>query len=395
MNKSTVVSKTMNKNTEGPKSATVLNMINSPGIVSTKNIIIVVLVLLLILSFLGVNLLAMVGNILQFTVNLIRPLFDGILGWFFYYIGAAVNVSADVAGDVARTGIDIAEGTVHSVGNILQNRDNVGTSLPTQSVLYKTLFETTPVEEQETTYTVYSNNVQPIASDMGESIVNSMDRAESSVTKYVDESLDIAERLAADISEPVSINLGLSSMSSSPAERDLDKVIASEFKPNVSSVSPSASWCLVGQFGGKRSCMSLEENELCESGQTYSSQSDCMQLQIANANQVISQRAVVPNKTVVVKKTIVEKPAPVVYTQNWGVPVPIPPPAALSPPLGQVPMPIPPQNPYIPKTYGSYVSTPLQSTLQNPYYASNKYRTTPGTPNASYIGPMPGMYLQT
>ena len=377
----------MNKSTVSSKNMKLPNILNGSAIFTTKNMIIAILVVLLIFSFLGINILGLFGLMLQFIVNLIRPIFDGILGWVFYYIGAAVNVSADVVGDVARTGINIAEGTAHSVGNILQNEDNVGEPLPTQTAFYKRLFETTPIEEQETSYTVYRDDIQPIASDMGERISSAM---------------DIAEQMTKDISGPVSVNLatvspsfGTVDNSDMSTENDLDKVIASEFRPTVPSVIPTPSvlptpsWCLVGQFGGKRSCMSLEENEICESGQTYTTESDCLQLQLANSNRVVSKKAE-PKKKVIVKKTVIKNPEPVVYKQNWGVPPPRPPPAALSPIMGQ----IPPQNPYISKTYGSYVSTPLHSTLPNPYYASNKYRMTPGTPNVTYTGPRPGLYLQ-
>ena len=63
---------------------------------SAKNIVIAVLVLLLFLSFLGVNLLFVVGEVLQVFVNMIRPLFDYILGTVFYFIGGIINVGADV-----------------------------------------------------------------------------------------------------------------------------------------------------------------------------------------------------------------------------------------------------------------------------------------------------------
>ena len=88
---------------------------NGNQLFSTKNLIILVLVLLLILSFLGINLLVYVGRFLELLVNIVRPLVDGLIGFVFYYIGLAINVSADVTADVARTGIDIAEGTAHSV----------------------------------------------------------------------------------------------------------------------------------------------------------------------------------------------------------------------------------------------------------------------------------------
>ena len=58
---------------------------------SAKNIVIAVLVVLLLLSFLGVNILIIVGEVLKVIVNMIRPLFDYILGTVFYFIGGIKN----------------------------------------------------------------------------------------------------------------------------------------------------------------------------------------------------------------------------------------------------------------------------------------------------------------
>merc|ERR1711998_580247 len=66
---------------------------------NSSNIIVVALVLFLILALLGFNLLNFTGNILEQFFSLIRRM-------------------------VLET-IDIAEGTIQSVGNLLQNKDNI------------------------------------------------------------------------------------------------------------------------------------------------------------------------------------------------------------------------------------------------------------------------------
>jgi len=87
---------------------------------STKNGIIILLCILLLLSFLGINLLNITGNIVQTISNIFGPLVAQILSIFGYTTGTLLNIGADVAGDTAKTGIDIAEGSIHSVGNILR-----------------------------------------------------------------------------------------------------------------------------------------------------------------------------------------------------------------------------------------------------------------------------------
>jgi len=92
-----------------------------------KNYIIIILSVLLILSLLGVNLFYVMGNIVQVAgnivqviVNLFKPLFYQILAMLGYTTGTLLNKTADITSDVARGGIDIAEGTVQSVGNLLK-----------------------------------------------------------------------------------------------------------------------------------------------------------------------------------------------------------------------------------------------------------------------------------
>jgi hypothetical protein len=308
---------------------------------TSHNIIIAILVSLLVLSVLGINLLVFVGQLLQMIVNLIRPIFDGILGIIFYYIGASVNISADVASDVARTGINIAEGTAHSVGNLLQNEDNVDGPLPEQTDLYKKVFDVTPLDMVDPVPIT-----TPSSADIVESGVNV-----ATLMTYGETAIPV------DMASPdKSLN------------NDLDETIEKELKPDTPSMEASPSWCLVGQYGGKRSCMSLEGSEICESGQTYASQKECLQLHKANAADIVAT-------TAVAKKEI-----PVTtYTKNWGIAPPIPPPASMSPPMGT--------------GQKGYSHIPVVPQLPNPYYGSIKYRNIQGIPNVNYTGPNTGEYL--
>jgi hypothetical protein len=92
-----------------------------------KNIIIIILVILLAFSFIGINIIDSTSNIVDYIANLIRPLFVSFLSGFAYITGITLNTTTDVIGDTLKTGVDIAEGTLQSVGNILidaSNRDH-------------------------------------------------------------------------------------------------------------------------------------------------------------------------------------------------------------------------------------------------------------------------------
>ena len=92
--------------------------------------IIVILLVLLGLSFLGINILTIAGNIVESIISIVGPIITQILSIFGYTTGSVINKTADVVGDVAKTGVDIAEGSLQSVGNILKDasRRNVNQS---------------------------------------------------------------------------------------------------------------------------------------------------------------------------------------------------------------------------------------------------------------------------
>lgn len=91
-----------------------------PPVFSGSNLIIVILVLLLVLTFFGINLLSIFANLLQGVATYILPSLANVLAMFGYSTGELINTTADVAADASKLGIDIAEGTAQSVGNLLK-----------------------------------------------------------------------------------------------------------------------------------------------------------------------------------------------------------------------------------------------------------------------------------
>jgi hypothetical protein len=93
---------------------------------SGKNLIIIVLLVLLSLSFFGVNLLDYISNAIKTFIAIFTPIIKPILSLFGYTTGAVINTTADVASDTARAGIDVAEGAVQSVGTLLMSASKGG-----------------------------------------------------------------------------------------------------------------------------------------------------------------------------------------------------------------------------------------------------------------------------
>ena len=102
------------------------NPVSEDSLFSEKNILIFVLIGLLILSFIGFNMLAFSGNVLQSIADVFGPVFVKVTSMFGYSAGELVNTTSGVAADAAKLGVDIAEGTARSVGDLLINASKGG-----------------------------------------------------------------------------------------------------------------------------------------------------------------------------------------------------------------------------------------------------------------------------
>jgi len=86
----------------------------------TKNVLILILAVIIIFSLFGVNIVILIGNISQTLLELVMPVIRQIFGIVGVSGGVLINNTADVVSDTAKFGIDVAEGTVQSVGSLLQ-----------------------------------------------------------------------------------------------------------------------------------------------------------------------------------------------------------------------------------------------------------------------------------
>jgi hypothetical protein len=102
---------TINESVSGPT--------NIFGVLNIQNALIVILLVLLIFSLLGINLLSIFGGIFESGVSIVKPFVLQVLSIFGYTTGSLINTTADAVTDTTKAGLDIAEGTIQSVGNLL------------------------------------------------------------------------------------------------------------------------------------------------------------------------------------------------------------------------------------------------------------------------------------
>ena len=165
-----------------------------------KNILIGVLIFLLILSFLGINLLGVAGGFIESVNNTFGPFFRQILSLFGYTAGTVIDKTTDVVTDTAKLGIDLAGGAIDNVGDLLIKASTQDGNPP---------------------------------------------------------SLDIKlNQGATKIEEPTP----------DKTENPIQNTPASAKK----------SWCLVGEYQGRRGCIEVSDQDKCISGQVFPEQKMCL-----------------------------------------------------------------------------------------------------------------------
>jgi hypothetical protein len=157
------------------------NSMFGESLFSTKNTLIFILVVLLLFSLLGINILGLIGNFITNIVQTLKPLVLQILSMFGFITGTVMDKSADV---------------IHSGGDLILNASmpNLNNAIQSQGV--------------------FKNN-QPSPDSTTNPIQN-----------------------------PIS--------------------------------SGKANWCLVGEYQGKRGCISITDSDKCLSGQVFPNQQMCL-----------------------------------------------------------------------------------------------------------------------
>jgi hypothetical protein len=200
-----------------------------------------------------------------------------VLSIFGYTTGTIINGTADVVSNTAKIGIDIMDGTAHSVGNLLRNSSNVNGDLPIQMELNQNLAGIGPI------YVAPEIPVPPTPLPTLDVVLNT---------------------------SPVLENI--------PAENNTSNSIQGTIASSVASGNPS--WCLIGEMNGRRGCINVNDKSMCTSGQTYDNQADCLKLQ-SQTSQLYMQPS-----------ALVQHPMPVQRASNW---TQIPPPPHTIYPLPQ------------------------------------------------------------
>lgn len=95
-----------------------------------KNILILFLGVVVVFSLLGINILQIFVNVINSFIDILKPVIIQILSILGFTTGTVLKTTAGVATEATKLGVDIAGGTVQSVGSILQgiSQDGISTT---------------------------------------------------------------------------------------------------------------------------------------------------------------------------------------------------------------------------------------------------------------------------
>jgi hypothetical protein len=127
----------------------------------SRNMIIIVLLVLFIFLLLGINLLSVTGNVIESAGDIFGPVFKNLLSMIGYSTGELIITASDTAATGANLGVDIAKGTSHSIGDLLKNASKGGIDESQRVSLQQALNMPRCLKEKESTSNV-SKEPQPI-----------------------------------------------------------------------------------------------------------------------------------------------------------------------------------------------------------------------------------------
>ena len=191
-----------------------------------QNSAIIILVVLLFFSFLGINLLTVLGNALQVIGNSILPLIERLLNIVGFSLGSLLNFTGDFVEDVGSKTLDLANDGIHNVTGVLINDPNYKRDI-----------------SEGGTNNLLQGSAQP------------QDRLAPVQNPVLDQAIQQGPSLGSSTVAP--------SAAASPVQTSIPG-------------SNKAQWCLVGEYNERRGCVAIDQNTQCMSGQVFPTQNACM-----------------------------------------------------------------------------------------------------------------------
>jgi len=235
-----------------------------------KDMLIFVLFIALILSILGINIFAGLGNITQNIANILKPL----LATLGFATGTVINTTADLTSDTAKFGVDVAEGAVQDIGNLFISASDKN-SIPDFKHQYNK-YSASLMDKISKSISASPIAASPIASvPISASPVASVPISASPIAASPIASVPIP------VPVPISIPTPAKTMDetiNTPPPKYLNTISADSSTSNIQTtpVTKKSNWCLIGEYKDRRGCVEIDDADRCISGQIFPSQQACL-----------------------------------------------------------------------------------------------------------------------
>lgn len=247
------------------------NIQNNNNTSNFKDFIIFVLVIAFVLSILGINIFVYLGQFIKFVASLFVPLFSSV----GYATGTVINTTADLATDTTKFGVDVADGTIHDIGNLIISASDKNAI---------------PDFKQE--YNKYSASLldgvsKAIATNPAK-IQGSRPSPSPSPVMVAGQPAPSPSPVMVPVPVPVPVTVPSPSVNiqntiDTPPPKYMNNVSADQSNSIIQSQSKT-NWCLIGEYKDRRGCVEIEDADRCISGQIFPSQQQCMQPTFSNNN---------------------------------------------------------------------------------------------------------------
>jgi len=202
----------------------------------SKNTLIALLIIVLVLSFLGINLLYTTGNIMENITRIFGPIVSHILSIFGYSVGSFIDTSSDAVANVSIAGIDIAHDTAHDVGDLMKKMSEENVNLDIKQQI---------------------DSVNPKSTETDTDTKNKISELEAKVNN-----LQTKNHLDSFINY-------------SPFSSHKEPQADSSASP-IQTPDKNSKWCFIGEYETRRGCIDVRDETKCISGQIFPNQTTCM-----------------------------------------------------------------------------------------------------------------------
>ena len=185
-----------------------------------------IIAIILILLFLGINIFTYLGESLDYAKNTFSPLFGGLFKSFALTAGDLTKQTVKVSGEGVKGATDIATGTITSGIDVLEGQ----------------------VDRNSDTQTKQTSNV------------NNNSQSTNDIQNTPSQQTDLSQQL----------NTALAHAENSvPLPDDATST-------TQKSSSNKSGYCYIGEDRGFRSCIKVNENDVCMSGDIFASEALCI-----------------------------------------------------------------------------------------------------------------------